>query len=142
MSNPFEKAGDIERCMLGRLADRLGCKFITLPSKCPYDSLFEKEGITAMVESKVRSCSSDRYDSAMLEKHKYESLMNLLSKHHSNKAWYVFFFNDNKAIIFNLKNINPVWETKSLMKNTVVNKGYVEKEICYIPFDQGKMMDI
>ncbi len=142
MPDPFKIAGDTERTMLGRLANTLGCKYIITPSKCPYDSLFEKKGVTAMVESKVRSFDSEKYDTAMIERHKYESLMELLRKHHSNKAWYVFFFNDNKALIFNLKNISPVWESRNLKRNTVISSLYVEKEVYYIPYGLGKIVNI
>ena len=116
-TNPFQDAGNIERCHLRRLATALNCNCIVMPSNCSYDALFEKDEIVMCIESKVRHFASDKYDSAMLEQDKYDKLMGLLAKFNCHKVMYVFFFTDGKALMFNLKKITPKWEEKNLRKN-------------------------
>ena len=142
MKNPFEAASDIEREHLKKLAFKLNCNHILMPSKCKYDSLFEKNKKIYSVEAKVRACSSGRYDSAMIEKNKYDSLMSLVADYHCDEALYVFFFTDKKALVFDLRNIHPVWERMDLVKNTVRDNGTVSKTIYNIPFNLGRMIDL
>jgi len=40
--NPFTEAGETERVFLKRLAKKLSCNHILMPSKCKYDALLEK----------------------------------------------------------------------------------------------------
>ena len=107
--NPFTEAGETERVFLKRLAKKLSCNHILMPSKCKYDALLEKNRKIYVTEAKVRNFNSDKYDSAMIEKNKYDSLMTLVAEYHAHEALYVFFFTDNKALVFNLRDICPKW---------------------------------
>lgn len=143
MANPFKTAGNIERLYITKLAEKLEVtNYILTHEKCSYDALFSKNDVLMLIEAKVRKCDSLRYDSAMIEKNKYDRLITLLNEYHAHKAIYVFFFNDNKALLFNLKHITPVWSQMNLYRNTVQDSVIDSKTIYNIPFEQGTMINL
>jgi hypothetical protein len=141
-SNKFNEAGELEREFIIKIAKILNVEYTLTNSSCAYDAVFVKDGITSMVESKVRYFHSGTFESAMIEKEKYDNLLKLQKQNGATKVLYIFFFNDNKALIFNLNNITPVWEEKELNKNTVVKTGTRIKTIYNIPNNKGIVINL
>lgn len=131
-NNKFSKASDIERALAKKLATQLGCEFVGTPYKCGYDAVFAKDGLVSVVECKVRTFESTRYDTSIIEKKKYDDLMTYLDGRLCQKILYVMFFSDNTALIWNLSNVDPKWTNADFVKTTMGDRSKVDKRVAYL----------
>ena len=138
----FQAYGAVERQKLNQLCDHLGISVrFEMGSKAPFDMLGIYKAQIVMMEAKVRNVPSDRYDSMMLEKSKYDRLNALVEQNVAMKIWYINFFNDNTVLIFNLVDDgNHEWIKQKLVKNTALENAWIEKTITYL--DNSKAIKI
>lgn len=142
-SDPFDAAGHVERTQLKKLADKLGVdQCVMAPKKCPYDAVFEKDGVVSVIEAKVRSLYSDAFEDLMIEKPKFDSLINILKTNMAHKILYVNFFKDGYAIVHNLAKMTPTFVKQELVKQTMGDHRTISKEVAYLPVSLGMKIKI
>lgn len=141
-NNKFSNASDIERALAKKLATQLGCEFVGTPYKCGYDAVFAKDGLVSVVECKVRTFESDRYDTSIIEKKKYDDLMTYLDGRLCQKILYVMFFTDDVAIVWNLEKTDVNWTTDPFVKTTMGDRSKVDKLVSYLPNDKGTKIQL
>jgi len=100
---------------------------------CQHDKLTNTLQKRFLVELKTRST---KYDSAMLERNKYEPLMRYVNKYERTKAAYIFFY-PSEAIFWKLDKPITEWEKKMLPKVSSQKSNLIEKEITYLKNDSG-----
>ena len=90
-------------------------------------------------ELKVRNISSTAYGDILLEKHKYNSLMEVGEykrqvKNQVVELWYVNFYLDGIVSILNVEGVeNFNWYTKYCSRSTMESKGNKEKLVSTLP---------
>ena len=140
MNRRFQEASEKERILIRQLADLLGVQFIPAPEKCRYDAVFERDGVVSIVEAKVRSFPHDRYETALLEKAKFDGLISYLDGNMCHKALYVSFYTDDVALVWNLQKIEPKWTNGEFVKTTMGNRSKKEKIVAYLPIQNAVLI--
>lgn len=138
--NLFHTAGQNERARISILCRRLGLEYISMPSSCKYDALVSDGNETvAIIESKVRQFKHDKFDSTLIEKKKYDDLLNRYFQNECHKVLYVEFYSDQVARIFSLGKIQePKWSKKDLNNTTMGSNDFYSKEVGYLDYELGK----
>lgn len=135
-TNFFQRASIIERDYLSALAMKLKIdSYYPQPNLSPFDCIFIKGEITSAIESKVRNYYADDFDTTLIEKGKYDSLMKILQGKLVSRVLYVEFFQKDKmCLIYNLSKIPELeWKSEDFVKNTVVDRGKISKIVGYVP---------
>lgn len=131
-SNKFTNASGVERDLAKKLADQLGCQFVSAPHKCGYDAVFEKDGMISVVECKVRTFPHNQYDTSIIEKKKFDNLMTYVDGKLVTKILYIMFFSDDVALVWNLSNVDAKWTNDDFVKTTMGDRSKVSKEVAYL----------
>lgn len=142
----FESASDLERERLANLCEALTGgtgTFLPTGTHSPFDGmLFQKQPIgVTMLEAKCRPFRSDRFDDGFIEYPKYNSLMSLVSKGVAERCFYVFFFSDGVARVWNLGHLDLEWVHKDLNKTSMGGNETVDKLIAYLPNSRALEID-
>lgn len=131
--NKFVEASQKERIMLRKLALRLGATMISAPHNCQYDAVYERNDTVSIVESKIRTFDSDKYNTVLIERGKYTSLMQNFWDKRCDKVLYICFYTDGFAYVFNLAKMNePFWQDERHVKTTMGNNKKVDKVVGYL----------
>ena len=136
----FQQFSAQERTYLSRLAEKLRVQFTpsSAQGRCPYDGVFvksESECVSvSVVEAKVRQMSVGTYDEYVIEKQKYEKLMDLHAAGRCQKVLYVNFFRDDNGpdvcLIWSLHKLDePTWTEMSMNAQTAVSNRKKKKTV-------------
>ena len=104
-------------------------------SSLRYDGIFNKEskGTTRKIvfEVKNRKIDSNRYRTTVIEKSKYEFLIEF-AKENDAEPFIFIFFTDGTYLAENLNKCNVTFSKKYCPKTTDGNNSMIEKELCEI----------
>lgn len=148
--NKFNDAGAIERKKLSELASKIDINcMVMMPEFCVFDAISNRGDKVIAFEAKCRNAKSDRYDDLVLEKDKYDSLMDVLSDHIADMVFYVNFFTDGAAYLWNIRKIQAllkdgaiIWRQEPFVKTTMGNEQKVMKIVCYLPKSEAKYIQL
>ena len=141
-----------ERLLTGKLLKRYDNidKFKFTSGRICFDTeIHFRNGVKALMETKVRTFEIDRYEDYILQVDKLKSLIKKAQKKGSNAIFYVNFFNsDNPGvkdfIIFDLTSRIQEWKTKRpqvkrMYMNAVTYLGNqkIEKEVIMLRYDEN-----
>ena len=103
---------------------------------CHWDLSYTGKSTIANVEIKYRiDYPSTAFDSVILQKDKYDWMMEEYQKDPAHIPLYWTLWNDNVSWVVDITKLNPKWEWKALPKNNEGNE-MTWKQVCYINFSE------
>lgn len=132
-----------QRIMLDKLSKKLGMSFYPVFKKNEFAGYLTGLKKVIPVEAKIRSFSSTTFESTLIE-FKMAFKLNKSSKSKNfTSAWYVEFFTDNKAIVFDLTTIPTEWCVENCNEVTLKSgKKKIGKKVAFIPYELGMLVDL
>jgi hypothetical protein len=127
--NQLKEFNNDFECLLSKIAERKR-----------WDALVYSGNSMFLSEVKFRKFASDEYDSALIEKSKYDFLINRVQtdkgKELGVKCWYINFYTDGKVAIFNLKDFNPAFTPMKLPRCSASKYKAVKTKLAFkIPYE-------
>lgn len=131
--------GLIEEFYFKQIAEKYPTQFTNwerpLNTFLSWDFTIDRKDVKIYIETKIRKCRWNQYDSVVIEKQKHKVLSD------KDSLYINIYPLSKKAIIHKLKNIDLSFEEKSMPRNDK-RANYKQKEVSYIPLNQGMVIDI
>ena len=136
--------------VLDRWADRYDVTYTPTKSTASFwDFTYELNDIKYYCEMKQRNFTLDyavqNYtDGLLLEMHKYERILRRTKNEKGSQGLYFNFFNDDKALVFNLNKLKiDKWQWKTMPESTEFSRRkFVHKYVTFIDYSKGKLFYI
>jgi hypothetical protein len=110
--------------------------------KTKWDGVYYSGSTSAVFDVKNRSCSITKYNSALIEKEKYNSIKTR-AKEQGMSSWYIMTFSDDNILFFDLdKHTELQWREEVHNRTTAVNTGQQTKWVAYLPFSAGTVYNV
>ena len=116
-------------------------KISKVESKDRYDAVITSGETDYLVEIKTRRLKRTTYPDSMIEKSKFDYLVDTCIDSNVIPSYWVFYL-DGSVCIWNLNKTVPVWKKKLNPKQTVGNRTKVEKTIGNLPFSEATIYQI
>ncbi len=133
-----------QRLLLDKLSKKLNMAFLPVVNKKTIAGYLTCKGKVIPIEAKVRRCNYGAFDSTLLEQKKVNKLVSTFNRNQLTTVWYVEFFEDNKAIIYDLPNLPMEWCTESCNAVTL-ETGKVSKKdktVTFVNYRLGTLVDL